>query len=562
MVENLLGALVDVFDVATLSLMFVGVVAGVIAGAIPGFTITMAVVLTLPFTFGLGAVDGIATMIGVFVGGLSGGLLSGILIGIPGTPSSVATTFDGFPLARKGEPGFALALGLWSSFFGGILGAVLLVALAPQLARIGLEFGPWDYFSLTVFALTITASLSGETLLKGLIAGVLGLFVATIGEDGINGIARFTFGWDTLRQGFAFLPVLVGLFAFSQLMTDLRDRSQARRPLLDVSGRAPVRLEHMRAIREIARQWVNLLRSTAIGVFTGALPAAGAAISNLLAYDQAKKAAPDPATFGTGDPAGIIAPESSNNATAGGSLIMMMGLGIPGDIVTAVMLGALTVHNVVPSPTFIRDQPEIAYAIFASFFLAHFLMVGTQSVAIRGFLLLGKLPLYVLGVVILFYCAVGTFSLNNVGFDLWTLLIFGVVGYAMRLCGFPLAPMILGVILSGVAERNLSRAVTISSDYTLFFTRPFSLMFILLGLFSVAYPWYQRDRRRQRWTDFYLPALALALSAPLLMMSGVARPVVGVALALLGVYGLVRALRRPQTVAAVTPESAERRQGR
>ncbi len=534
----------EIFDLTTLSLMFLGVLAGIIAGAIPGFTITMAVVLTLPFTFGLNAVDGIATMMGVYVGGLSGGLVSGILIGIPGTPSSVATTFDGFPLARRGEPGYALGLGLWSSFFGGILGAVTLVALAPPLARIGLEFGPWDYFSLTMFALTITASLSGETLLKGLIAGVLGLLLATIGEDGINGIPRFTFGFDTMRTGFDFLPVLVGLFAFSQLMSDIRDPVRARQPLLDAAQSKSVRIEHLRAIREIMRQWANLLRSTCIGVFTGALPAAGSAVSNILAYDQAKKASKDQRSFGTGNPAGIIAPESSNNATAGGALIMMMALGIPGDIVTAVMLGALTIHNVVPSPTFIRDQPQIAYALFACFFLAHFFMVGTQSVAIRGFLTLARAPMYVLGVVILLYCAIGTFALNNVGFDLWTLLVFGVLGYLMRLLGFPLAPMILGVILSGVAERNLSRAVTISDDYTLFLTRPFSLFFIILGAFSLLYPWYQKHRAA-RWADFFVPTLTLALAPPLIMMQGNVRPVAGAMLVLLGLWLTWRAVQRP-----------------
>ncbi len=539
---------VDVFDLTTLSLMLLGVFAGIIAGAIPGFTITMAVVLTLPFTFGLNAVDGIATMMGVYVGGLSGGLLSGILLGIPGTPSSVATTFDGHPMARRGEAGFALGLGLWSSFFGGILGAAMLVALAPPLARIGLEFGPWEYFALTAFALTITASLSGETLLKGLIAAVLGLFVATIGEDGINGVARFTFGFDDVRQGFSELPVLVGLFAFSQLMSDMRDPARARGPLFGGDAATPVRIEHLRAIREIARQWVNLLRSTCIGVFTGALPAAGGAISNILAYDQARKFSRDPSAFGTGTPAGVIAPESSNNATAGGALIMMMALGIPGDVVTAVMLGALTIHNVVPSPTFIRDQPQIAYALFLAFFLAHFMMVGTQAVAIRGFLALTRVRFYLLGVVILFYCAVGAFALNNVGQDLWTLLVFGVLGYGMRLLGFPLAPMILGVILSGVAERNLSRAVSISSDYTLFLTRPFSLFFVVLSVFSLLYPLYQARRDVARWTDFYGPALCLSLSPPLMMMRGEVRPVVGAALAVAGLWLGWRALRAPRRV--------------
>ena len=225
LIENIIGAFGEVVQIKIMLLMALGVLSGLVAGAIPGFTITMAVVLTLPFTFGLSTVEGLATMIGVFVGGLSGGLMSGVLTGIPGTPSSVATTFDGFPMARKGRPGLALGIGVWSSFFGGIFSAMLLMTLAPQLARIGLEFGPWDYFSLVLFALTITASLAGENLTKGLIAGALGLLVATIGEDDINGVARFNFGTDALKQGFAFLPVLVGLFAFSQLMSDVQNTS-------------------------------------------------------------------------------------------------------------------------------------------------------------------------------------------------------------------------------------------------------------------------------------------------------------------------------------------------
>ena len=209
--DNIAVAAVGVFDIPNLLLMAVGVTCGLIAGAIPGFTITMAVVLTLPFTFGMEPVQGLMTMIGVFVGGLSGGLMSGMLTGIPGTPSSVATTFDGFPMTRKGQPGLALGIGVLSSFGGGMISAVILVTLAPQLARLGLEFGPWDYFALIMFALTITASLAGQDLVKGLIAGGLGLLVATVGEDNINGVARFNFGIDEVRQGFGFLPVYLGI---------------------------------------------------------------------------------------------------------------------------------------------------------------------------------------------------------------------------------------------------------------------------------------------------------------------------------------------------------------
>lgn len=534
--EALIGAFGEVFSPYNLGLMFLGVTAGLIAGSIPGFTIAMAVVLTLPFTFGLSAVEGLSTMIGVFVGGLSGGLMAGMLTGIPGTPSSVATVFDGFPLVRRGKPGLALGLGVWSSFFGGIISAVVLVMLAPQLARIGLEFGPWDFFALVVFALTITASLSGENLTKGIIAGLLGLLIATIGEDEVNGVARFDFGFDAIEQGFGFLPVLVGLFAFSQLLSDVQDRQQARRPLMESSARA-VRVEHLAAIKIVAKNAVNLFRSAFIGVFTGILPAAGGSISNILAYDQAKKASKNPEAFGKGSPEGIVAPEASNNATAGGALITMMALGIPGDVVTAVMLGALLIHNVQPSPTFISDNAQLAYGIFVAFFLAHFIMVFMQAFCLRAFLMIVRMPMYFLASVILLYTAIGVFALNNVTYDIWTLFIFGIVGYILKNLGFPLAPIILGVVLGHIAELNLSRAVGTSDDLTLFITRPWSLFFLIVALFSAAFPWYQRNVGQKRWTLFYLPLAGLALSIPLIMMGGIVRPGIG---ALLIVYALYK----------------------
>lgn len=545
-IENLTGAVAELATLQTLGLMMLGTVAGLLAGGIPGFTIAMAVVLTLPFTFGMEPVQGLATMISVFVGGLSGGLMSGILTGIPGTPSSVATTFDGFPMARKGEAGFALGLGVWASFFGGVISAVLLVTLAPQLARIGLEFGPWDYFALVIFALTITASLSGENLVKGLIAGTLGLLVATIGEDEINGVARFNFGSEELLQGFAFLPVLIGLFAFSQLLSDVRDTAKARKSLS--LGKQDIKIEHRRAAMAVLTRWPNLIRSSLIGVFTGVLPAAGSSISNILAYDQAKKASPEADKFGKGAIDGIIAPESANNATAGGSLITMMALGIPGDIVTAVMLGALLIHDVVPSPSFITDEPVLAYAIFIAFFVANFLMLGLQSFTLKLFVLVTRVPMYVLASVILAYCAIGVFALHNVEFDMWVLLFFGVIGYAMRNLGFPLAPMILGVVLGRIAELNLSRSVATSDDWTLFFLRPWSMFFVILSVFSIAFALYQRDRGLKVWTLAYMPLLAIAISAPLLQMEGWVRPGAGAALALFGLWKLIQYTRRGWTL--------------
>ena len=522
-------------DPVTLGLMGIGTLAGLLAGAIPGFTIAMGVILTLPFTFGMSPIQGLATMMGVFVGGFSGGLMSCMLTGIPGTPSSVATTFDGFPMVRSGKPGLALGLGLWSSFFGGMISAVILVALAPQLAFLGLEFGPWDYFSLIVFALTITVSLSGDNMIKGLIAGLLGLFAACVGEDEINGVARFAFGSDHIRQGFAFLPVLIGLFAFSQLLSDVEDSAKAKAPLMKNSAEA-IRVEHRKAIATVLMNWINLIRSSFIGIFTGILPAAGGSISNILAYDQAKKASNNRNEFGKGAVNGIIAPEAANNATAGGALIMMMALGIPGDIVTAIMIGALMIHNIIPGPSFIQDEPLLAYGVFIAFFAAHFFMVGLQAFALRLFLLVTRIPMYILASVILAYCAIGVFALHNITFDIWVMFGFGVIGYFMRKLGFPLAPMILGVVLGKLAELNIARAIGISDDYSLFVTRPWSLFFLIMAIVSVLFPFYQNAKKDTLFTKMYVPISMILLALPLFLMGSPVRTIVGGILLSAGCY--------------------------
>jgi len=536
-IENVISAFEVVFSIQTLALMAIGVTGGLIAGAIPGFTIAMAVVLTLPFTFSMPPEQGLATMVSVLVGGLSGGLLAGILTGIPGTPSSVATTFDGFPLARSGQPGLALGIGVWSSFFGGIFSAICLMTLAPQLALIGLEFHPRDYFMLVMFALTITASLAGKKLVKGLIAGAVGLLVRTVGEDDAAGMARFDFGSEFLLSGFDFIAVLIGLFAFSQLLSDVRDPDVAKQSLTE-RGTIDAKIEHLRALKEIGKRWTLVIRSATIGVFTGILPGAGGSVANILAYDQAKKASKEPEKFGTGTPEGIIAPESSNNAVEGGALITLMALGIPGDVTAAVMLGALLMHDVVPSPSFIGDNPILAYSIFIAFFIATFMMIGLQSIMLRVFVLVTKIRMYMLAAVILGFCSIGVFSLNNGEFDLWTLLWFGVLGFLMRHFGFPLAPMILGVVLGDIAELNLARALAISTEISPFFTRPWSLFFLIVAVFSAFFPLFQEHRGKFKWTLFFLPFACFAVSVPLYLMGGVARPVIAVIVLGFGVYTL------------------------
>ena len=544
--DNLALAFAEIGHWQTILLMVIGVGTGLLAGSIPGFTIAMAVVLTLPFTFSMPPAQGLATMISVLVGGLSGGLMSGILTGIPGTPSSVATTFDGFPMARSGEPGFALGLGVWSSFCGGMISAVILVLFAPQLARIGLEFQPWDFFMLVIFALTVTASLAGRSLIKGLIAGALGLLVRTVGEDDAVGVGRFDFGSDYLLGGFDFIAVLIGLFAFSQLLSDVRDPDAARKALTD-RGNVRVRIEHRRAVRELLKRWVVVVRSALIGVFTGILPGAGGSIANILAYDQAKKASKETDTFGTGNPEGIIAPESSNNAVEGGALTPLMALGIPGDVTAAIMLGALLIHDIVPSPTFISEEPVLAYSIFISFFAANFIMLAMQSGMLRIFVLVTRIRMYMLAAVILGLASIGVFALNNVGDDLWTLFWFGVLGFLMRQFGFPLAPMILGVVLGNIAELNLSRALAIDSDLTLFVTRPWAMFFAIVAVFSAIFPWYQTAREKgATWTRYYPPAMLAAIALPLSLMGGAFRPVLALVTLATAIFLIWRVQKRPK----------------
>ncbi|MEP3481920.1 MAG: tripartite tricarboxylate transporter permease, partial [Fuerstiella sp.] len=403
--------------------------------------------------------------------------------------------------------------GVWSSFFGGVIASVVLMVVAPQLALIGLEFQPVDYFSLILFALTVTASMAGDQILKGLIAALLGLLISTVGSDVVFGLPRFTFGVDAAAQGFAFLPVLVGLFAFSRLLGDVRTSEKAHQRLGGDEAHA-VHIDYLGSAREVLRRWGNVVRSSLIGVFVGVLPAAGSTISNILAYDQAKKTSKESDKFGKGAIDGIIAPESANNATAGGALIVMMALGLPGDIMTAIMLGALLIHDVIPSPSFITDEPQIAYSIFLAFFVANFMMLFMQSFTLRAFVHVTKVKMYMLTAVILFYCSVGIFSLNNVTYDMWTLFIFGIIGFVIRALGFPIVPMVLGVVLGGIAEARLSQVFARSDDVLVFISRPWSLFFLLLGCFSLLFPYYQKHMKTAPWARFFVPALLIVQSVP------------------------------------------------
>ncbi|HET9904688.1 MAG TPA: tripartite tricarboxylate transporter permease [Xanthobacteraceae bacterium] len=478
--------------------LIAGTAIGVIGGALPGVTITMTVIMVLPFTFGLDPLQGLAAMTGVYVGGSAGGSITASLIGIPGTPSAVATTFDGFPMTRKGEPGRAVWVGVFAALLGGVLGGICLIELTGPFASIALVFGPWEFFSLFVFALSMVAGLVGKSVTKGLLSGAIGLAVTVVGPDPILGTQRLTMGIHFLQGGLPFLPVLIGIFAFAQLMPDVEQIRRAGDGRPAAPRRMNLNVSLLSALWEVLSRPFLLLWSTLIGVVIGVLPAIGGSAANIMAYDQAKKFSRRPEKFGTGIPEGIIASESSNNANVAGSLMMIMAFGIPGDAVTAVMMGALTIHGIQPGPLFISQHPKEAYGIYAAYIVALPLMVLVIWIGARAWLRIIMMPKSILIPIVLVLCVIGAYALSNTMNDVYVLAMFCVIGYAMVKARIPLAPLILGVVLGDQIEANLIRALATEPDAWLFLTRPISGFLIAASVASVAFALWQHRRERER----------------------------------------------------------------
>lgn len=483
MLEYFAEAFVAVTSPATLSLIVIGVLLGIIGGAIPGFTVTMAILVVFPFTFSMEPIAGVSLMIGVFAGGYSGGVVSGVMLGIPGTPSSITTVYDGYPMAQKGEPGRALGIGVLSSFIGMVVSVVVLVTVGPAVASVSMSFRPWELTALIVFALTLVAGLSGAAMLQGLIAATLGLLVTTVGFDRSNN-SRFDFGFNQLESGLEMLPVMIGVFAFSQLMQNIEvhksDESTDKRVNESVS------IPYLQILRDMANQKLNLLRSSLIGTLVGALPGTGGTVANFVSYDQAKKFSKTPEAFGTGTPAGIVASESSNSAVAGGAFIPTLALGIPGDLPMAIMMGVLILHGINPGPLLFDQNPVLIGAIYSSLLIGAVIMVICQLALVRWFAKIALIPQEILVPVVLVLCAVGSFALNNNLFDMWVLFAFGILGYLLVKAGVPLTPLVLGVVLGGSLERELFRALEIDDNWMAFLTRPISATLLALAVLSVV----------------------------------------------------------------------------
>lgn len=457
-------------------LIFFGTALGIVFGAIPGLTATMAVVLCLPLTFGMEPLSAMALLVGLYIGGISGGLISAILLNVPGTPSSIATTFDGSPMAKHGEAGKALGIGIVASFIGGLFSILVLILISPLLASVALKFSPFEYFALAVFAISMVAGMSEKNLEKGILSSVLGMMFAVVGTAPIDGTARFTFGHYDLQAGFQLVPLLIGMYALTEVIeaAGVRDTIQ-KDQIHDYS----IKGFGFRWSEFLGQKW-NLLRSSIIGTLIGIMPGVGPSLSNIVSYLTAKNNSQYPEKFGTGIMDGIIASETANNASIGGAMVPLITLGIPGDATTALLLGALTLHGLRPGPLLMKTNPQIVYGIFGALLISNVCMLVIEYFGMRIFSRLLIIQKQYLLPVVVTLCVIGCIGINNRVFDAITIFLFAIVGYLFKKFDFPITPMVLGFILGPMAEENLRRALMFSKGSFLpFFTRPISLGFLL-----------------------------------------------------------------------------------
>ena len=492
--------------------MVVGVFVGIIFGCIPGLSATMVLAMFLPVTYSMDTVTAIVLLVALYIGGISGGLISAILTGIPGTPSSVATCFDGWPLTQKGKGVKALGVGIVASFAGTILSTIILIFLSPALASIAIKFGAYEYFAVAVFSLTMMSGLSGGNIYKGLISGLCGCIFATVGIDSISGVQRFTMGNRMLSNGFNILPVLIGLFAVAEIAARAA-KVKTEKPsegikisMKDVKGFGF-------SMAEAKSQIHNFFLCSLIGTGIGILPGIGGGAANVLAYSvskaschRSKKVSDDVAMsgddYGTGVIDGVVASESSNNAAIGGALVPLLALGIPGDTVTAMLLGGLTLHGVTPGPLMFTSNVDIVYSVFLTMIIGTIIMLFMEFYGLRLFALLLGIPMYFLLPAIFLYCVVGSYGVRNNLFDVITLIVFGVVGFVFAQLKIPSAPFILGFLIGPLMETNLRRGLMFASgDFGQFFTQPIADVFFAAAVISICFS--IRSQRKPRKKSKY-----------------------------------------------------------
>ncbi len=463
----------------------IGSVLGIVIGMIPGMTISTGIIIVLPLTFVLDPSISIALLLGLYVGGMLGGSFAAIMLNIPGTPSAAATALDGHPMVARGEAGRALGIAVLASFLGGLFSALCLFLIAPRLADIALGFRAPDLFSLVLLGLTVICSFAAKSWVKGLLSAMIGLAIVSIGQDPVMGTARFTFGSPDLLSGINFLTALIGLFAIPQLIGSLgRTGPGASASVAPASfGRLLPKLADIRRMR------LPVGIGSVVGTFLGILPGAGGPIAAFLSYDYARKTTKKaPEAFGEGAVEGIAAPESANNAVTGGALVPMMTLGIPGDPVTAILVGALLVHGLAPGPLLFIERADFAYGVIFSFFWANIFNLVIAFAGLRVLVKLIAMPRTILMPAIAILCVVGAYSLRNSVFDIYVMFFFGLLGLGMRWLEMPVVPLLLALVLGRQLEEHLRVALTGSQgDISVFFTSPFSVLFLSLAAVSVIW---------------------------------------------------------------------------
>lgn len=497
MLENILTGLGNSLMPFNFLLMILGMVGGIIIGALPGLTATMGVALMVPVTFAMNPISGLIMLGAIYSGAIYGGSNSAILINTPGTPSAVATTFDGWPMTKKGKADDALNTSLISSAFGGIVGTLALLFLAMPMAKLSLKFGAPEFFWLCIFGLSTIAAMSQNNIAKGLLSGAFGLLISTIGLDPVLGLPRFTFGNYTFVQGIEVIPAMIGLFSFSQVIILIGSKSNY---ISDYKAKSGVTLRILRQLFKTCK--INLLRSSVIGTIVGILPGAGGEIASIISYNEAKRWDKNKDNFGKGVMEGVCASEAANNATIGGSLIPMLTLGIPGSAVAAVIMGALLAHGIQPGFKIFSSNSELAYSFIVSMLVANVLMVVVGAILIKGTAKILNVRTSYIGVAIVALAIIGSYAIRNSLFDVAIMIFFGLVGYFGSKVGMDIGAMALGIILGPIVEDNLGKSLAIAgaegSVFSVFFTHPISLVLIVLTVLSIMSPMIISKMRKQK----------------------------------------------------------------
>ena len=497
MYSDLLHALPNVLEWANFAAVIIGVIAGIVVGAMPGLSATMAISVLVPFTFGLEPLVALGLMAGIYNGAMYGGAIPAVLLRIPGTPAAVATTFDGYPMAQKGEGGFALQVAVISSAIGGIASAFALMLLAPPLSKVTLLFGPSEVFWVAVFGLASIVFLLGGNPVKGLISAFFGVFVSVIGSDPIYGNDRFTFGQLEILDGIHIVILLVGLYALPPVI-DLLET-----PLRTGVDNSKLGTESIwKALPRMKGYWKTWLRGSAIGIWIGILPGAGGSMAAFMSYNEARRSSTNPDVWGEGEPEGVAAAEVANNADTASALIPALTLGIPGTAVAAVMLGGLLVHGLQPGPMLFRENPDIVFGFMWQFLFGAILLVLLGgSLATNSFAHLLNLPRPLLGSVIIVLMLIGVYSIHGRMFDVYLMLGFGAIGWVMDRLKFPLPPVVLGLILGGFAEENLRLALRIGrGDPMILFQNTTSLILVALTIAVIIGPTLKKRFSNSRKT--------------------------------------------------------------